>query len=278
MPGALILTATFAGAATPLALPDCAALLARAEAAGFDAAFFTRSPGRMLDALPLIAALAHAPGAIGLGASVPAGYSEPFHVARSYAAIDRLTRGRSALVVDMGLDLAPALGRGQSGGTDRLLEFFDATRGLWDSWQDDAVIVDRAAGLFTDPDKIHRINHDGPFYAVRGPLNAPRPLQGWPVTVFPADAPPALAARLADIVLVDTPDAAAEIRRLAGPRTIKILLNVAAPAIGPGLPAGCDGFNLVRPDLAVAIRPPAPATGTLRDRLGLPRPVSRYAA
>jgi alkanesulfonate monooxygenase len=55
--------------------------------------------------------------------------------------------------------------------------------GLWDSWDDDAFVRDKQAGLFFDPDKLHRLNHKGENFSVRGPLNVPRTPQGRPVIV-----------------------------------------------------------------------------------------------
>jgi alkanesulfonate monooxygenase SsuD/methylene tetrahydromethanopterin reductase-like flavin-dependent oxidoreductase (luciferase family) len=323
-------------------LGHCRAIVTAADAAGFDAAFFVRSRGQrapMIDGAPLIAALASLPVGIGLGAGIPFDYSEPFHLARAYAAIDRLTSGRSAIVVDLaaGDDLADAIGRcppevprydrppeagrydrpteagrydrppeaerddraPEAERYDRLLEFFDATTKLWDSWEDDAILVDRPAGLFTNPDKIHRIDHDGAWYAVRGPLNAPRPLQGRPVIVVPVTdaASRGFASRVADIALVcgETPEQVSRestaIREAANGRVVRVLATISASEtrlISECRDSRvCDGFNLLLPGdhaaIAAAVRMmPAPirrVTGmTLRDRLDLPRPASRYAA
>jgi alkanesulfonate monooxygenase SsuD/methylene tetrahydromethanopterin reductase-like flavin-dependent oxidoreductase (luciferase family) len=187
--------------------------------AGVDAALFVRSPGPgspMLDAQPLIAALASLPVDIGLGASVPIDYTEPFHLARTMAAVDRLTNGRSAVVIDLaaGSDCAAQFGRGprKTASHARAAEFLEVTTKLWDSWEDGALLVDRPAGLFTNADKIHRIDHDGPYFTVRGPLNAPRPIQGWPVIIMPVASPAAseVAAQIADVALISctTPNAA----------------------------------------------------------------------
>jgi alkanesulfonate monooxygenase SsuD/methylene tetrahydromethanopterin reductase-like flavin-dependent oxidoreductase (luciferase family) len=242
----MILTATFGSAdmGADFGLSGFRSVVTTLDRVGIDAAFFVRSSGPgapMLDAVPLIAALVSVPVGIGLGAGVPVAYSEPFHLARAFAAIDRLTRGRSAVVFDIaaGDDLAPAIGRGAPGADryERIVELFEATTKLWDSWEDDAILVDRPAGLFTDPARIHRIDHDGAHYAVRGPLNAPRPVQGWPVIVVPVASAASrdLAARVADVVLIggSTPDRARqtgaairEIANSAGSRTIRILVDV----------------------------------------------------
>jgi len=65
----------------------------------------------------------------------------------------------------------------------RAREFYDVVTGLWDSWADDAFIRDAASGLYFEPDKLHVLDHKGPYLSVRGPLNIARPVQGWPVIV-----------------------------------------------------------------------------------------------
>ena len=55
--------------------------------------------------------------------------------------------------------------------------------GLWDSWEDDAVIADKANGLYLDRDKLHFLNHKGQHFSVRGPLTVHRSPQGHPVIV-----------------------------------------------------------------------------------------------
>ena len=64
---------------------------------------------------------------------------------------------------------------------DRADEFLEATTGLWDSWDDDALVLDRSTPLFADPGKVHELNYEGEWYDVRGPLTVPRCPQGRPV-------------------------------------------------------------------------------------------------
>ena len=66
---------------------------------------------------------------------------------------------------------------------DRAQEFAQVVVGLWDSWEDDAFLRDKEAGRFFNPDKLHRLNHKGKHFSVRGPLNVPRSPQGRPVIV-----------------------------------------------------------------------------------------------
>jgi FMN-dependent oxidoreductase (nitrilotriacetate monooxygenase family) len=66
---------------------------------------------------------------------------------------------------------------------ERAGEFLDIVKALWDSWEDDAILLDRGTGFYADPDRVHNLDHKGKHFRVRGPLNVPRPLQGHPVIV-----------------------------------------------------------------------------------------------
>jgi FMN-dependent oxidoreductase (nitrilotriacetate monooxygenase family) len=66
-------------------------------------------------------------------------------------------------------------------------EYLHVVQGLWDSWEDDAHVGDKASGVFVDPEKLHRLDHKGTYFQVRGPLNIKRSRQGQPV-IFQAGA------------------------------------------------------------------------------------------
>ena len=66
---------------------------------------------------------------------------------------------------------------------DRADEFMEVAFGLWDSWEPDALVLDRASGIYADPDKVHYLNHRGRWFQSRGPLNIPRSPQGRPVII-----------------------------------------------------------------------------------------------
>ena len=89
----------------------------------------------------------------------------------------------------------------------RAREFYDVVTGLWDSFADDAIIRDVESGIFSDPDKIHVLDHHGEFLDVRGPLNIARPVQGWPVIVQAGASEPGrqLAAETAELVFTSAP-------------------------------------------------------------------------
>ena len=66
---------------------------------------------------------------------------------------------------------------------ERAEEFVDIVTKLWDSWEDDALIIDKESAQFADSSKIHAINHKGKWFSVEGPLNISRPVQGHPVVI-----------------------------------------------------------------------------------------------
>src|SRR5581483_7741122 len=66
---------------------------------------------------------------------------------------------------------------------ERAREFLQVVTGLWDSWDDDAFVRDKATGIAFEPEKLYQLNHKGKHFSVRGPLNVARPPQGYPVIV-----------------------------------------------------------------------------------------------
>ncbi|WP_342130298.1 LLM class flavin-dependent oxidoreductase [Hydrogenophaga sp. OTU3427] len=143
--------------------------------------------------LTILSALAAVTSRIGLVATVTASYSEPFTVARQFASLDHISGGRAGWnVVTSWLDgSARNYGRPEHYAHDvryRLAaEHLDVVQGLWDSWEDDALLRDKATGRFFDKDKLHRLDHQGEFFSVEGPLNIARSRQGQPV-IFQAGA------------------------------------------------------------------------------------------
>src|ERR1700721_4273340 len=66
---------------------------------------------------------------------------------------------------------------------ERAQEFLEVTKALWDSLEDSSLPMDKESGFFANPKRVHRIDHVGKHFKVRGPLNVPRPPQGYPVIV-----------------------------------------------------------------------------------------------
>ncbi|CAG7638505.1 Nitrilotriacetate monooxygenase component A [Paenibacillus solanacearum] len=156
----------------------------------------------------LLGALSQATSKIGLAATASTTYSEPFHVARQFASLDHLSGGRAAWnIVTSSIESTALNFSGEqhlehSLRYQRAEEFVEVVRGLWDSWDDDALIRDKADGIYFAPDKLHELNHKGDYFSVRGPLNVPRSPQGHPVLIQAgsSDSGQNLAARTADLI------------------------------------------------------------------------------
>ncbi|MEJ1978265.1 MAG: LLM class flavin-dependent oxidoreductase [Acetobacteraceae bacterium] len=137
--------------------------------------------------ITLLATLAAVTRRIGLVATATTSYNEPYNVARKFASLDHLSHGRAGWNVVTSANLSEAFNFGREAHYehgeryDRALEFTEVVRGLWDSWDDDAFVRDRATGRYFIPEKLHYLRHKGEHFSVRGPLNAARPPQGHPV-------------------------------------------------------------------------------------------------
>ena len=151
---------------------------------------------------------------IGLGATYSTTYYSPFHVARTFATLDHLSGGRAAWNVVTSVNDSEAQNYGLKEHLDhdarysRADEFLEATTGLWDSWDDDALVLDRVSGRFADPDKVHELNFEGHWFNVRGPLTVPRSPQGRPVLLQAGSSGRGrdFAARWAEVIFSGDPD------------------------------------------------------------------------
>ncbi len=139
--------------------------------------------------LTLLSALAMCTERLGLIATGSTTFDLPYHVARRFASLDHLSEGRAGwnIVTTSNPDAALNFGLDEHMEHDeryrRAREFYDVVTGLWDSWAEDAFIRNQQSGEYFDPSRMHVLNHKGPYYSVRGPLNIGRPVQGWPVIV-----------------------------------------------------------------------------------------------
>ncbi len=137
--------------------------------------------------LTLLSALAGATEKLGLVATLTTTYNQPYTVARLFGSLDRISGGRASwnVVTSASGDEAPNFQADRHMAHDdryaRAREFLDIVLGLWDSWEDDAFPRDQASGTYLRHDKMHYLNHDTERFSVRGPLNLPRPPQGYPV-------------------------------------------------------------------------------------------------
>ncbi len=142
--------------------------------------------------LTILSALAAYTTKLGLVGTVSTSYSDPFTIARQFASLDLISGGRAG----WNAVTSPLEGSGRNYSREHpehelryeiADEYLDATKGLWDSWDDDAFVRDREAGVYADKTKLHRLNHKGRFFRIEGPLNIGRSKQGQPV-VFQAGA------------------------------------------------------------------------------------------
>jgi N-acetyl-S-(2-succino)cysteine monooxygenase len=209
----------YEGAATShMQLPIMQEIARIAERGKFDLLFISDSmvmeptdhPSFMCRFEPttLITALSASTTHIGLGATVSTSFSEPFNVARVFGSIDHISGGRAAWNVVTSSNPKAALNFNRDEHIEHELryqranEFVDVVRGLWDCWDDGAIVADKATGRYIDPDKVRPLNHKGRFFQVKGPLNMARCPQGHPVIIQAGGSPSGLdlAARTADVV------------------------------------------------------------------------------
>jgi FMN-dependent oxidoreductase (nitrilotriacetate monooxygenase family) len=140
------------------------------------------------DPLTLLSALAVVTEKIGLVATSSTTYDQPYYVARRYLSLDHLSGGRAAWNLVTGVNVREALnfGAAQMAHAERYArarEFADVVRGLWDSWAEDAFVMDKESGRFFDPAGVQWLNHKGKYFTCAGPLCVPRSPQGRPVMV-----------------------------------------------------------------------------------------------
>ena len=136
-----------------------------------------------------MAALAGFTRNIGLVCTASTTYEEPFALARKFASLDLVSEGRAGWNLITSGNETEAQNFGRTAHPPkveryrRAREFAEVVIGLWNSWDADAFVRDRASGMYFDPDKMHVLDHHGKYFDVRGPLNVPRSPQGQPVLV-----------------------------------------------------------------------------------------------
>jgi len=164
--------------------------------------------------LTLLSALAAVTSRIGLVSTATTSYNEPYHIARKFASLDHISRGRAGWNVVTSSNASEAFNFGRDEHIahreryNRAAEFVQIVKRLWDSYDDDAFVRDRASGRYFEPSKLHFLNHKGTHFSVRGPLNVARPPQGHPV-LFQASASDTgkdLAAQIAEVIFTPLHD------------------------------------------------------------------------
>lgn len=176
------------------------------------------------ESVTLLGALAGLTTHIGLAGTASTTFNEPYNLARRFATLDHLSGGRAAWNVVTSTKESEArnynadslLEHGKR--YERAREFLEVACGLWDSWEDEAVVQDKEQGRYADPSRIHKLNHQGSHFQVQGPLNLPRSPQGRPVIIEAGTsvAGQQLAAQTADIVFTACDDKQEAIRFYRG--------------------------------------------------------------
>jgi FMN-dependent oxidoreductase (nitrilotriacetate monooxygenase family) len=167
-----------------------------------------------LDLSVVLGVVAAATDRIGLGATYSTTYYSPFHVARTFATLDHLSGGRAAWNIVTSVNDSEAQNYGfeehlaHDARYDRADEFLEVATGLWDTWEDDSLVLDRDSGTFADPDKVHELDHQGTWFRARGPLTVPRSPQGRPVLLQAGSSGRGqeFAARWAELIFTGDPD------------------------------------------------------------------------
>src|ERR1700716_3846403 len=151
----------------------------------------SRTPRDMVELEPtmLLPAVAMATSHIGLVTTASTTYNEPYNLARRFATLDLISKGRAGWNVVGSWSEHEAQNFGLETTLDydtryaRSAEFVEVVKGLWDGWDDGALLLDKAGGRYFDEAKMHVLNHHGRFFKVRGPLNVACTPQGHPVIV-----------------------------------------------------------------------------------------------
>jgi FMN-dependent oxidoreductase (nitrilotriacetate monooxygenase family) len=203
-----------------------------------------------MDPVPVLGALAATTRHIGLGATRSTSYDQPYHIAREFRTLDHLSGGRAAWNVVTSMNDGEALNFGVDSHLDhderydRADEFMDLTGKLWDSWDRDALILDRATGVYADPQKVHYVRHEGRYFKSRGPLNIPAGPQGRPVIIQAgaSDRGRTFAAKWAEVIFnisptrehmrVSTQAVRSEAARLGRPEGACKVLTAIMPFVG----------------------------------------------
>ncbi len=197
------------------------------EAAKFDGCFFAdlfglydihggsydpyvRRGGQIsfLDPTVVLPVMAAATRHLGLGATLSTSFHTAYHLARWLGSLDVMSKGRVAWNVvtsatnleaqNAGMDELPP----REERYDRADEMMEACFALWNSWDADAFVLDKANGILADPAKVHYANYEGRWIKTRGPLSIPRSPQGRPVIMQAgsSDRGREFAARWAEVV------------------------------------------------------------------------------
>ncbi|CUU21828.1 FMN-dependent oxidoreductase (nitrilotriacetate monooxygenase family) [Bradyrhizobium sp. JR7.2] len=188
--------------------------------------------------LLLLSAMAAVTKNLGFGVTSNLSFEPPYPFARRMSTLDHLTEGRIGWNVVTGYLDSAARGAGkdkQTGHDDRYDiadEYMEVVYKLWEgSWEDDAVLRDRARGIFTDPSKVHRINHESANYRINNTIHLSEPSPQRTPVLYQAGTSPRgrqFAAKHAECVFMSGPSA-----KIIAPRVSAIRQEAAALGRNP---------------------------------------------
>lgn len=147
------------------------------------------------DLNPIMVAMSRVTRHVGYGLTYSSTFMHPYYTARLMNSLDHVTGGRIAMNLVTSTRPADAANFGfdelmeHASRYDRMEEFVDVCRKLWDSAEPDAMLWDHATGRVGDPSKVHGVSHAGRFFKVEGPLNTPPSPQGRPVLIQAGGSP-----------------------------------------------------------------------------------------
>jgi long-chain alkane monooxygenase len=133
---------------------------------------------------------------LGIAPTINAGATPPYLAARQAATLQHLSRDRFGLNVVTDTGSARHFGAeavGHDAAYDRADEWMDVVRQLWHSWDDGALVADPASRRYAQGDRLRRVEHEGEFFRLAGPLNAIPSTAGDPLVVSPGGSPRGLA-------------------------------------------------------------------------------------
>lgn len=173
------------------------------------------------DLNPIMVAMSRVTRHIGYGLTYSSTFMHPYYMARLMNSLDHITGGRIAMNLVTSTRRADAANFGfdelMEHGTryDRMEEFVDVCRKLWDSAEPDVMLWDHATGRVSDPTKVHGVSHHGRFFKVEGPLNTPPSPQGRPVIIQAGGSPRGIraSAYVADCVFGQDMDLALQVKQ-----------------------------------------------------------------
>ena len=149
------------------------------------------------DMMPMIPCMSRVAEGVGFGITMSTTYHHPFHIARTFNALDHVTKGRIAWNAVTSRSKNEAANWGyekmieHDARYDQAQEHLHVVRALWDSVEPDALVLNRETGVFCDPEKVHLLNFRGHYYNVRGPLPALPSPQGRPIIIQAGQSGPA---------------------------------------------------------------------------------------